>query len=176
MNKRSTKFYRKNEAEVMKRLGFSPVINSGAGWISKEDGESDRFLCQLKSTDRESMSIKQHDLNVLEIHASESHKLPVFAFQFLNHDEVWVAVRESDIEEIKAIMRGEKKQIESIDESEEIEYNYNVPSSSESAIRSAVARRKYMEQKEKEIRERRKEIREQIKENRRKRSKAWQRN
>lgn len=31
MNKRSTKFYRKNEAEVMKCLGFKPTRNSGAG-------------------------------------------------------------------------------------------------------------------------------------------------
>ena len=31
MNKRSIKFYRKNEAEVMKRLGFKPTKNSGAG-------------------------------------------------------------------------------------------------------------------------------------------------
>lgn len=27
MNKRSTKFYRKNEAEVMKRIGFKPTKN-----------------------------------------------------------------------------------------------------------------------------------------------------
>lgn len=178
MNKRSTKFYRKNEAEVMKRLGFSPTINSGAGWIQKEDAESEHFICQLKSTDKESMSIKQHDLNVLEIHASESHKLPVFAFQFLNHDEVWVAVRESDIEEIKAVIRGEReeqKTQESIDETEEIEYNYNVPRSSEDAIRSAVARKKYMEQREKEMQKRREEAREEMKQRRRKRNKSWQR-
>lgn len=31
MSKRSTKFYRKNEADVMKRLGFKPTKNSGAG-------------------------------------------------------------------------------------------------------------------------------------------------
>lgn len=29
MVKRSTRFYRKNEAEVMCRLGFEPTINSG---------------------------------------------------------------------------------------------------------------------------------------------------
>lgn len=31
MPKRSTKFYRKNEADVMKRLGFKPTKNSGSG-------------------------------------------------------------------------------------------------------------------------------------------------
>ena len=56
MNKRSTKWYRKNEAEVMHRLGIYPTINSGAGWIQKEDGESDLFMCQLKSTDNKCIS------------------------------------------------------------------------------------------------------------------------
>ena len=30
---RTTKFYRKNEREVMERLGFKPTKNSGSGWI-----------------------------------------------------------------------------------------------------------------------------------------------
>lgn len=30
MAKRTTKWYRKNEAEVMQRLGFTPTRNSGA--------------------------------------------------------------------------------------------------------------------------------------------------
>lgn len=33
--KRSTRYYRKNEVSVMKQLGFSPTINSGAGWVQK---------------------------------------------------------------------------------------------------------------------------------------------
>lgn len=33
MAKRSTKFYRKNEAEVMHRLGINPTINSGGDYI-----------------------------------------------------------------------------------------------------------------------------------------------
>ena len=31
--KRSGKFYRKNEAEVMKALGLKPTKNSGSGWV-----------------------------------------------------------------------------------------------------------------------------------------------
>ena len=42
MGKRSTKFYRKNEEEVMRRLGFKPTKNSGAGWIEKEDGQNEQ--------------------------------------------------------------------------------------------------------------------------------------
>lgn len=104
MQKRSTKWYRKNEAEVMHRLGLKPTRNSGAGWIEKCDGESENFLCELKSTDHESFSIKQSVLHVLEHHALEAHKIPLFAFQFINRDEVWVAIKEEDIQAYREII------------------------------------------------------------------------
>ena len=105
MTKRSTKFYRKNEAEVMHRLGFKPTRNSGATWIEKCDGQSDHCICELKSTDNSSFTVKQEYLHTLESHAIESHKLPVFAFQFLNTDEVWLSIKESDIEAFKGLIR-----------------------------------------------------------------------
>lgn len=105
MNKRSTKWYRKNEAEVMKRIGFKPTRNSGATWIEKCDGQSDHCICELKSTDNSSFTVKQEYLHTLESHAIESHKLPVFAFQFLNTDEVWLSIKESDIEAFKGLIR-----------------------------------------------------------------------
>lgn len=105
MTKRSTKFYRKNEAEVMHRLGFKPTRNSGATWIEKCDGQSDHCICELKSTDNSSFTVKQEYLHTLESHAVEAHKLPVFAFQFLNTDEVWLSIKESDIEAFKALVR-----------------------------------------------------------------------
>lgn len=105
MTKRSTKFYRKNEAEVMHRLGFKPTRNSGATWIEKCDGQSDHCICELKSTDNSSFTVKQEYLHTLESHAIEAHKLPVFAFQFLNTDEVWLSVKESDIEAFKGLIR-----------------------------------------------------------------------
>lgn len=104
MNKRSTKWYRKNEAEVMHRLGLKPTRNSGAGWIEKCDGENENFLCELKSTDHESFSIKQSVLHVLEHHALEAHKIPLFAFQFINRDEVWVAIKEDDIQAYRELI------------------------------------------------------------------------
>ena len=67
MPKRSTKWYRKNESEVMHRLGLKPTKNSGSGWIEKCDGESRHFLCELKSTDHESFSIKQSVLHIFII-------------------------------------------------------------------------------------------------------------
>lgn len=81
---RSSKFWFKNEKEVMKRLGFEPVKGSGSGWIDKEDGESEVALAQLKSTEAESYKLNYLDIEKLEYHASVSHKLPVFVIQFLN--------------------------------------------------------------------------------------------
>lgn len=105
MTKRSTKFYRKNEAEVMQRLGFKPTRNSGATWIEKCDGQSDHCICELKSTDNSSFTVKQEYLHTLEANAIEAHKLPVFAFQFLNTDEVWISIKESDIEAFKGLIK-----------------------------------------------------------------------
>lgn len=105
MTKRSTKFYRKNESEVMKRIGFKPTRNSGATWIEKCDGQSGHCICELKSTDNSSFTVKQEYLHTLEAHAIETHKLPVFAFQFLNTDEVWLSIKESDIEAFKGLIR-----------------------------------------------------------------------
>lgn len=100
MNKRSTKFYRKNEEEVMKAIGLKPTKNSGAGWIEKEDGQNEYLICQLKSTDARSISVKQDDLHTLEYNACVSHKIPVFAIQFLNSNEVWVMAKPQDIAEV----------------------------------------------------------------------------
>ena len=90
MNKRSTKFYRKNEQEVMEALGLRATKNSGSGWIEKEDGQNDYLICQLKSTDAQSIRINQKDIRILESNANVAHKIPIFAIQFLNTGEVWL--------------------------------------------------------------------------------------
>ena len=59
---RSFKFYRKNEEEVMGALGLKPTKNSGSGWIEKEDGQNDYLICQLKSTDAQSIKVNQKDM------------------------------------------------------------------------------------------------------------------
>lgn len=98
--KRSGKFYRKNEKEVMKSLGLKPTYNSGSGWIEKEDGQNDFIICQLKSTDAQSIKINQKDIKILEHNASVTHKLPVFAIQFLNTGEVWLMAKPEDFIEV----------------------------------------------------------------------------
>lgn len=106
MAKRTTKWYRKNEAEVMNRLGFKPTRNSGATWIDKGDGQNEHCICELKSTDNASYRLEQTTLHTLEANAIESHKLPVFALQFINVDEVWLAVKETDIEAFKQLIKA----------------------------------------------------------------------
>lgn len=100
MPKRSTKFYRKNEAEVMEALGLKPTKNSGAGWIEKEDGQNDYLIAQLKSTDAMSIRVQQKDINILEENARICHKTPLFVIQFLNNNDVFIMVRPEDIGQV----------------------------------------------------------------------------
>lgn len=95
--KRSGKFYRKNEAEVMESLGLKPTKNSGSGWIEKEDGQSEYVICQLKSTDANSIKVNKKDLDVLSYNAAVTHKLPVFAIQFLQSNEVYLLVKPENL-------------------------------------------------------------------------------
>jgi len=107
--KRTGKFYRKNEAEVMKSLGLKPTPNSGSGWIFKEDGQSEEIICQLKSTDAESIRIHKKDLDKLSYNAAVAHKLPVFAIQFLQSNEVYLLVKPDIIREVaQCIKTGER--------------------------------------------------------------------
>lgn len=94
---RSFKFYRKNEQEVMKSLGLKPTKNSGSGWIEKEDGQNDYVICQLKSTDAQSIKVNQKDIRTLEKNANIEHKIPMFAIQFLNTGEVWLMLKPDDL-------------------------------------------------------------------------------
>lgn len=98
--KRSGKFYRNNEKEVMKSLGLEPTYNSGSGWIEKEDGSNDYVLCQLKSTDAQSIKVNQKDIRILEKNADVEHKIPLFAIQFLNTNEVWLMVKPENIQDV----------------------------------------------------------------------------
>lgn len=77
----------------MKSLGLKPTKNSGSGWVEKEDGMSDAVICQLKSTDKESIKLNKRDIDVLNYNAGVCHKMPVFAIQFLQSNEVYLLVK-----------------------------------------------------------------------------------
>lgn len=116
MAKRSGKFYYKNERETMERLGMHQVPGSGNGWVAKEDGENDNVLCQLKSTDSMSYRVGLKDVNELLHNAAVTHKVPVFAVQFLQTDDLFLLVRPLDVPELaKYIETGVNERDESLD-------------------------------------------------------------
>ena len=85
----------------MESLGLKQVKGSGNVWnSSKEDGENDYILCQLKSTDAQSIRVQQLDIHKLVEHATLSKRLPVFAIQFLNNNEVWLMARPEDFTQV----------------------------------------------------------------------------
>lgn len=83
----------------MKKLGFEPVPGSGSGWINKEDGESEWFIAQLKSTDKNSFTIKREDIDKLEYHAMVSHKIPIFVNEFLGDGEIYLTINLKDLDD-----------------------------------------------------------------------------
>lgn len=145
--------------------------------VEKEDGQSEQAICQLKSTDKQSISVKQSDLHILEQHALESHKLPVFAIQFLNLDEVWVMVKPEHIGLLQSLVRGEdisgrlprnifedveENTQENIDKQQEKDYNYSV--TSQQVKKRLIAKQRYSreqarvkEEKQKEFKRREKQ-------------------
>ena len=90
--RRSGRDWFKNEKEVMELLGLKQVPGSGSSWVAREDGENDDVLCQLKSTDAGSIRVQLQDIHELQVHALTSHKLPVFAIQFRQTNEVFLLV------------------------------------------------------------------------------------
>lgn len=97
--RRSGKEWYRNEREVMESLGLTQVPGSGNGWVSKEDGENEHVLCQLKSTDAQSIKVSKLDMDKLRLNAMVSRKLPVFAIQFMGSGELYLVLKPSELRE-----------------------------------------------------------------------------
>lgn len=167
--KRNQKFYRKNESDVMKSLGFRPTKNSGSGWIEKEDGISEHCVCQLKSTDKDSICVKKHDLEVLKYNAIVSHKIPVLAIQFLESDDIWIMVKPEDVQYIQGILSEKyEKYVETkdlcVDTEIEVCYDDGVQRDN---IKSVKGRKRNMKLSENERERKGEEYKRRIKEKRR---------
>lgn len=136
--KRSGKFYFKNEKEVMKSLGLKQTKGSGNQWLEKEDGQNDFLICQLKSTDAESIRVKQKDIRTLEYNADVSHKLPIFAIQFLNTGEIWLMAKPEDFTEVaEYINTGKvKRRNEIVCCVEEKDIDYTIPQKIKSSLQA----------------------------------------
>lgn len=109
--KRSGKFYYKNEAKVLRELGFTPAPGSGNGWVVKEDGYNEHAMVQLKSTDAASCRISLFDIKQLEYHAKVEHKLPIFLVQFLKEDKVYALVDVAELDQLPAVFGVEPTQV-----------------------------------------------------------------
>lgn len=107
--RRSGKDWYRNEREVMELLGFKQVPGSGSSWVAREDGENDHCLCQLKSTDAQSIRVQLQDIHELQVHAAVSHKLPVFAIQFRESNEVFLLVSPLDAEMLSSYIANPAK-------------------------------------------------------------------
>ena len=123
--KRSTKWYRKNEQEVMDILGLEQTKNSGSGWIEKADGQNENVICELKSTDSGSYRITRFDLEKLESHAIVAHKIPVFAIEFISTGEIYLLLKP---ERLKELAEGIKTGKFNVDDNDDIipDYKPNV--------------------------------------------------
>lgn len=154
--KRSGKFYRKNEAEVMRSLGLEPTPNSGSGPIWKEDGQSENVICQLKSTDAQSIKVNKKDIDTLLYNAAVAHKIPVFAIQFLQSNEVYLLVRPGELcEAAKYIETGEYQSANEFVGVDLKEHEEMVPK--RKVIKSSSnAREKFKEEQEKRFRKEKK--------------------
>lgn len=90
----------------MRLLGFDPTPNSGSGWIIKEDGQNDLVICQLKSTDANSIKINLQDLHTLEYNSIVAHKIPVFAIQFLKTNEIFLVIKPENLSDASEVIKG----------------------------------------------------------------------
>lgn len=119
--RRAARYYGKNETATMQDLGLSPVPRSGAGWVHKEDGESEFLLCQLKSTDKAEARVRRLDLDRLAYHAAVSHKLPLFAVQFLSDGKIYFVVEKDKLQDVAKALTGKSTQPPVVDKDSEVE-------------------------------------------------------
>lgn len=150
MKKRTGKFYFRNEKELLSRLGLTPAPQSGAGDVVKEDGENERIMVQLKSTDSDSYRLQMLDVKKLEYHAEVSHKVPVFLIQFLKHDKVYAVFELDYLEDIYNSLLLKKPPPKKKEIIEEVFINRKVIKSSKTA------RDKFLKENEKQYEKRKK--------------------
>ena len=111
---RTGKFYYQNEARVMKSLGLSQTKGSGNGEVEKEDGQNEFVIAQLKSTDKNSFTIKRIDIDKLEYNAGVARKIPIFIVEFLQDGKLYFLASMHDIPELAKYLETGKVEINPI--------------------------------------------------------------
>lgn len=112
MQKRSTEFYRDNEARIMDSLGLYHSRDSGSGWKRKGDGRNEAIIAELKTTDKRSMTIHKGDLDKIEQQAMVCGKMPLFVANWLMEyhdplapDDVWLMMKPAHLMAIAKYLR-----------------------------------------------------------------------
>jgi hypothetical protein len=148
---RSAKWYFRNEKEVMQDLGLIPTKGSGSSWIDKEDGSNDFIIAQLKSTDKESYTLKKLDLEKLEYNATVSNKTPVFIIEFLKDGSKYALMAIEDIPIVSDYIRTGKTEKPNSEAIWSPDDGHKKKQPVKPKIKSdPKAREKYLKQKEKE--------------------------
>ncbi len=145
VRKRSGKFYFKNEKELMESFGLKPTKGSGSGWLEKEDGQNDYVIAQLKSTDKNSATIKLNDLEKLEYNATVVKKIPIYFLQFLSINKTYALINPLDMPELAKYIECGRCSIKEIP----VEIEDNAPEESKKIIKSG-NRKNFWRQKQKE--------------------------
>ena len=149
MNKRSGKFYSKNEKEIMERYGLKATPGSGSGWLAKEDGQNDHVIAQLKSTDANSYKLSLDDIDKLEYHAMVENKIPLFIIEFLQRDEIFFVLKPQDLIKLSKYLEiGEYRESKILNEINETKEEKEIKRKKISS--SSKARKKFYEDLEKE--------------------------
>ena len=139
--RRSGKDWLKNEQEVMKLLGLEQVPGSGSSWLAREDGSTEDVLCQLKSTDASSIRIQKQDVDELLVNATIEHKLPVFAIQFRESNEVYLVVRPLDLPDLAKYIKSGKTLHKPSDVQQTVSDDFKKQSKSKRVIKSSKSAR-----------------------------------
>jgi hypothetical protein len=104
---RSKKEWNKREKKVMSNIKVKRQPMSGANWLFKEDGESEDFLVQLKSTEKGSITVQLQDVLTLFEHAFTSKKIPLFLLDFIDKEtkdeDLLICIRKRDLEKVLKI-------------------------------------------------------------------------
>ena len=152
MPRRKSRYWFKNEKDLMKSLGMKGTPGSGNG-VVKEDGQNEHVVAQLKTTEGSSITIKLNDVNTLLRNATIMHKLPIFINQFLM-GPVLISVRLEDLIEVaKYIETGKhEKRFQEIVQICEEEVEIELPivkKGGKAALRERELRKKRWEEKSK---------------------------
>lgn len=91
------------EKMIAKFLKWKRIPFSGGKWFAKEDLESDRYLGQVKATEKQAIKINIEDVSKLEKNSAKYHKIPTFIIHFDRNDVInstWAMVPIKHFKEI----------------------------------------------------------------------------